>query len=84
MEAQVFTFPVDTDTSKLVAVQQRGRSIDVTVRYATDVVLDEKRTRIRNAIGLQLRTDDRGLTIEWKAPLIPCVDWLSATRRRRF
>lgn len=84
MEAQVFTFAVDTDTQKLVAVQQRGRSIDITVRYATDVVLDETRTRIRNAIEPQFRTDDLGLVVEWRQPIIPWAAWPTLVRRRRF
>lgn len=84
MEAEVFTFAVDTDTHKLVAVQQRGRSIDITVRYEADVVLDETRTRIRNAVEPRFQTDKVGLVIEWRQTIIPWVGWPTMVRRRRF
>lgn len=81
---QVFSFAVDTNTQKLVAVRQQGRSIEVNVRLAADVVLDNTTTEIRNAIDPHLRTDEHGLIIEWKQPMIPGWDWLTYSRKRRF
>lgn len=85
MEAhQIFTFAMDSDMQKLVAVRQDGRNIEVNVRYAGDVVFDEAMTRIRNAIDPQMRTDEHGVIIEWKQPMIRGWDWLTYSRRRRF
>lgn len=81
---QIFQFQVDDDCQKLVSVLRFDRSIDVTVAYAADVLLDESRSAIRNAIDPGLRTDEHGLIIEWKQQMIPGWDWLTCSRRRRF
>lgn len=85
MEAhQVFVFRVDTDAQKLVSVLQQGLTIEVNVRLAKDVVVDEETTEIRNAIDAQLVPDEHGLVIEWRQPMIPGWDWLTFSRQRRF
>lgn len=81
---QIFTFAMDSDMQKLVAVRQDGRTIEVNVRYAGDAVFDETTALISNAIDPELRTDEIGLVIEWKQPLIPGWDWLTFSRKHRF
>lgn len=84
MESRQFTFDVDTDTVKLVGVEQRGRRIDISVRYAADVVLDEASYRIGNAIGARFEADEVGLLVTWRQPVVPGLDWLTVERTRRF
>lgn len=81
---QLFEFQVDDDCQKLVSVLRFDRSVDVTVAYSTIVLVEESRTAIRNALDLQMRTDDLGLIVEWKQPFIPGWDWLTYSRKRRF
>lgn len=85
MEAhQVFTFAMDSDLQKLVAVRRDGRNLEVEVRYAGDTVFDEITAKITNALDVELRTDELGVIIEWKQPMVPGWDWLTYSRRRRF
>ena len=79
-----FQFKVDDDLQKLVTVQQIGRHLDVTVRFASDVVLSTTTDHIDNVLEPQMRADDHGLTIEWKAPVVRGFDWLTSAKRRRF
>lgn len=81
---QSFSFSIGAEAQKLVSVQQTGRTIQINVRLASDVVYDEATTEIRNAIDPKLRTEDRELIIERKQPLIPGWDLLTFSRHRRF
>lgn len=83
-DIQLFTFAMDSDVRKLVAVRRTGRQLAVDVRYSGDVVYDEETTRVRNAIDPQLRTDELGVIVEWKQPIISGWDWLTYSRKRRF
>lgn len=83
-DRQTFTFNIDAEAQKLVSIQQSERTIEVTVRIASDVVYDDSTTEIRNAIDPQMRTDEHGLIVEWKQPMIPGWDWLTFSRRQRF
>ena len=47
---QVFTFAIDANYHKLVAVRQNDRTAEVNVRLARDVVIDDQIAEIRNAI----------------------------------
>lgn len=83
-EHQQFEFQVDTDTQKLISVLSFGRNMDVTVAYTADVLIEQSRTPIRNAIDVKMRTDEHGLIVEWKQPMVPGWDWLTYSRKRRF
>lgn len=83
-EHRFYEFRVDADTLKWVRVAPRDRGFEITVRYTADVVLDEQSDVIPVAIDPQMRTDEHGLIIEWKQPMIPGWDWLTYSRKRRF
>jgi hypothetical protein len=81
---QLFEFTLDVDLRKRVSVLRFGRSVHVTVAFTTDVLLDEMRAHIRNAIDPEMRTDELGLIIAWKQPIVPGWDWLMFSRQKRF
>lgn len=79
-----FQFQVDSDVQKHVTVEQTGRQLDVTVRFSNDVVLDTTAAHIEDVVDWKIRTDEQGLTIEWKTPVIAGLDWLTSAKQRRF
>jgi hypothetical protein len=79
-----FAFTLDNDLVKLVTLRRTGSSLDIRVRYATDVVLEEQRHTIRSAADPTIVADGLGLVVSWRAPLLEWLRWPLISRTRRY
>ena len=60
---QSYSFPVDRDIEKIITVTRTDQYIDVKVRFAADVVLDETHDRLSVRGPVEVVTDRHGLTV---------------------
>ncbi len=67
-----------------MTVEQVGRGLDVTVRFSSDIAHEGITTHLDGVIDPELRTDEHGVVIAWKSPLVRGVDWLRRPKKRRF
>lgn len=79
-----YAFTLDNDLVKLVTLRRTSSSLDIRVRYATDVVLEEQRHTIRPAADPTVVADGLGLVISWRAPLVDWLSWPIISRTRRY
>lgn len=81
---QSFAFTLDNDLIKLVTLRRTSNALDIRVRYATDVVLEEQRHTIRPAADPTVVADGLGLVVSWRAPLLEWLSWPLISRTRRY
>lgn len=60
---QSYSFHVDRDIEKIITVTQTVEYIDIKVRFAADVVLDEKQYRLPVRGPVEVVTDRYGITV---------------------
>ena len=75
---------MDRDLVKLVTLRSSRGALTISVRYASDVVLEEERHVIRPAADPTITADGMGLVVNWRAPLVEWLSWPLISRTRRF
>lgn len=78
-----FAFEVDRDITKLVTASRAGRQTTISVRLAADTVIETRELNFTHNGQLRLEPDETGLTVHWRAPLIPWASWPTIARRVR-
>lgn len=65
MGVQQFSFQVDNNIEKIVTIAKIGRTVDVHVRFVTDVVVEERSDRIDAEGEIKVNSDQFGLTLSY-------------------
>jgi len=65
LEVQQFSFRIDDDIEKIVTIKTVGQAVDVHVRFATDVTVEERGDRLDAAGEVTVRTDQFGLVLSY-------------------
>ena len=65
MNTQQFSFQIDNTVEKIVTVAKAGQAVDVHVRFATDVVVEEGSDRLDAAGDIEMHSDQFGLTLSY-------------------
>lgn len=65
MGVQQFSFQIDNKVEKIVTIEKVGRAVDVHVRFATDVVVEERSDRLDAAGDITVQSDQFGLILSY-------------------
>lgn len=68
MDVRQFSFEIDPEVEKIVTIAKVGQAVDVHVRFATDVVVEERSDRLDAAGEIEVHSDKFGLTLSFLPP----------------